>query len=75
METTNCFFTDFENLMKIHKIKNLSIVANITDDDKLTFDKDIVIIRYPDVKEDVNVFTLHQPTPDEYENFFREECR
>jgi hypothetical protein len=74
METTNCFFTDLKKLMEIHKIQNINITANITDDGKLTLGDDLIIRHYAEAEDKVNVFTLHKPTQDEYESFFREEC-
>jgi hypothetical protein len=75
MEITDCFFNDLKVLMNIHNVKNLSVVANIADDNKLVFGDDIIINYFPDAEKEVNVFTLHKPAPDEYEYFFRDECR
>jgi ABC-type uncharacterized transport system substrate-binding protein len=60
--------------MNVHNVKNIGIVANITNDNKLVFEEALVNY-FEDDNLEVNVFTLHKPTPDEYETMFREECK
>lgn len=70
-KVTSCFYNDLKNLMNVHNIKSVNLVANITDDNILKFVETPSVIHFTyDIVEENG---LHKPTQDELEDLFRKE--
>ena len=71
MKTTNCFYNDLKNLMNVHNLKGISVVANLTNDNKLIF-SEAKLIHFPD-DEPMDSGSCHKPSYDELADLLRME--